>query len=1242
VARRRRDSLEDRIEDVVRGRERVTLEVLVELIDSVNPTGRGLSAADQRERYRLKGRLQSVLLRDHGEMVIVERVDEVTVALRLDGTGRHAAHARLDGLDDDVRSVVLRRLDTGGNRPDGADVAVLRRFPDRERKERVGPRDDAALGDAAMVAYDYEAAREHYARAADAVPSVESELRLLRLLVEVLVDDAAAIERGARVDPEILRSSAVRALLAVAEGRVGSLERATAWLDANDDPAAAAAWVELGRRQLREGDDVRARDAAGRARSLDPMVHGLDALEAELGKKTAESIAVREQELRDLIASGACEDVLLDRARSILASHPSSRAAASEKKRIEEHRARRAAAHELAEARRAAREAVNLSELETAVASLRRATRIGATEDELRAAHVRLEDARVAAEVAVLRAELQTGAPREPTLLAWLAASSRAREQLRPVVAVGPLTWLDEMGAPAGGAAAKTAVRSVLDLERAVRLVCDSKLVEALAVLDAHADLRKVARARELRAEIDARLREKSLAQLGAVRAALDEGDGNRAAALWSEIDESRFASGDATQLELTRQELDRGLRRSQLAAELAPAFDALDLSRARAVADELMRSARTDDERRVIAKDVAAHERACAERHGLVVLEDDLAALDGRDIDPCAEMASVAIDDAGKRAVVASFYEEYAFLRVVTLGAEGRPSTVIRGVAFWSVVGTLARASVAARPEYIEVSARSGYRIRLTWEGRLLEILAPPRSAVWPGMLLTTHLPQVETIWAVGMERAGDATTMSVRAIDARTGRVRRTSRGLDEYGAFTTPRGLELWGMTSRSFTRLDEDAVPFGMQHTLPSGRLLCLRPSIEDAGPYVLLAERDLDTRTPPTLRRVSPTGDLLGSIRLDSATGAIWSEIAPIAGGCFVRAVGERSMTRLIAVRHRDGKLEIAWEVDPPGVAMIVDSDHIGVWAVVLGGAIRMYPLSLDAPPTFPTGDPEPRVEVAPSADVYLRRLTPPALVSQIAGVVTGEARQADDAALSTMVDKVIAYSAVEQVWATALGLGTRAPTLAQRLFARAVELAPANEELVLEYAQHCLITQRFDEATRILSEEVRVHASTTAKALLVAARYGAGAIDDARRRSAALLDSMSERDPERPATAAFHQFLERTYGEGFEHTLAARRVRALGEALALRDAGDLRGAIERIDVAWMWRPREPTAIDILAELWGKVRPTSAHDAVRRMLALAARAAYDPDHIAALVLPGRPYVVPAIDARDPDRVAERAQ
>jgi hypothetical protein len=164
VSQRRRSNGARRPEqdahDVLAGRVAPEPGELLDLIHAINPTGRSLSVADERRRYQLKARLQSVLVRRFADDLAVAAEADGVVAIQHRYLGQDACHARIDDLDVDVRAHVRRVLDVGDVAEPEVGIPPIT-FGASDSGD-VGP---LARGRAALAEYDYEAARAYFEQA---------------------------------------------------------------------------------------------------------------------------------------------------------------------------------------------------------------------------------------------------------------------------------------------------------------------------------------------------------------------------------------------------------------------------------------------------------------------------------------------------------------------------------------------------------------------------------------------------------------------------------------------------------------------------------------------------------------------------------------------------------------------------------------------------------------------------------------------------------------------------------------------------------------------------------------------------------------------------------------------------------------------------------------------------------------------------------------------------------------------
>jgi len=441
-----------RVEDVLRGRKRVSIEDLFRLVHRVNPTPRKLDATEIERRYGQKAALQSLLIREHSEALEVrpaEDPDIVSIGHRFDD--RDACHARISALDDDARSWVRMQLDAWDDAaPARAVVAGAAREVDL-----------VSQGRRALDAYDFPAAEACFREVLSDAPGPEAALALLELLVDHLARDADALEL--RLHPTLKSDLRVRAYLARAAIRTADPDRALAFARGVPD---ADLHCELGQALLELERLEDARRSLHTARELEPasgrVARLLDDLAARVGQLKAERRRPEEEALEELARSRDWH-ALVRRAAEVLGRFPRSRRARELKAEAEQALQDEAAADR---ARRA--EALRVSR-----------------------ARARLE--RESAEDARLEGALQRGV--DAALVEWLQLEDLDRH--RELLAGEPLSELESLRGRAPAARVVAAVRA---LERA-----ESGGPESLAHLRPHLPLlRSLERARSVEARLKA------------------------------------------------------------------------------------------------------------------------------------------------------------------------------------------------------------------------------------------------------------------------------------------------------------------------------------------------------------------------------------------------------------------------------------------------------------------------------------------------------------------------------------------------------------------------------------------------------------------------------------------------------------------------------------------------------------------------------------------------------------------
>lgn len=393
--------------DVIDGRVKPGPRALVSMIAEVNPTGRGLSPSEQTRRYAEKSALQSMLLRWYGDAFFAEPTEvEGIVLLKHRHFDECACHAQVSSLDDAARAWVWQNL---GDAPEEESRAG------DERAERASsdeaPRNPAVLlarAQAALAEYDYEQAERLLVGAFEATAgSAPASRALLELYVDVLGQDARALELEARLAPSALSDPPVRSLIGLAAARRGDAARAVALVQDVEHPRAGEVYAAAGRAALRSGELEQARTYAAQARSLGAPSDAAS-LEAAIEDVLRERASVEEAKLEALIASdGEAAEAF---ARELLsAGFPSARA-----QQLLREAAERRADEAAAELTREAREAIEAGAWARGRRALAELTRMGRPDAALEAALDAAERAAEAAREAKVVAEVLEALERAP------------------------------------------------------------------------------------------------------------------------------------------------------------------------------------------------------------------------------------------------------------------------------------------------------------------------------------------------------------------------------------------------------------------------------------------------------------------------------------------------------------------------------------------------------------------------------------------------------------------------------------------------------------------------------------------------------------------------------------------------------------------------------------------------------------------------------------------------------------
>jgi hypothetical protein len=682
-------------EDVLAGRVKVGVPDLLDLIHRVNPTGRELRSREAEQRYALKSRLQSLLVRRFGPEleVVLDPEHEGTVSLLHRGHGRDGCHAVVDALDEDARAWVKLQLDLGppssetappqppAPRPSSKGLAR----PDDERpvSDDASPESLVAHAREAALAYDYERARAHLERAtAESGGEAGPAAALLALLVETLGDDAGALAQKPSLSRAALAHPDVRALLALAEARSGDGGRALALLEGANEQRAADVLAALATSAVSAGDAERASGHLEGLRKRDPAHAAIGSLTDEIARLRAAARGPSEADVTALASAGK-HDEALKKAAELLARWPESDAARRVIRLVEERRrhadfVRVVAAADalLAEGDRA-----------HAVAELRRAAGMaqGAARDEVerraRTIEAAVEEEREAQRVEEVRARLARSDPREG-LIAFLELGAPLRERVEEhAVTTGAsppsptsdlLRWLAHTPSRLAPHARVDAVLALAEARR--RLQGDPQ--GALDVLAAHgATLERVSEARHVahgaHAELEARRVARARAEVLAAEG--DLAGGNASAALarleavgLRDLGEDERAAAEALRAEAARivsharrvAEVER-LRRGGQAVQL---FDAMALAGELAVEADGAERARWEEEREAIHAAIQRAFHVEVAREPRPLGEDASPETVGRVFSD----ASMELTEDGRTMVLCEEHQRWVWLQIV------------------------------------------------------------------------------------------------------------------------------------------------------------------------------------------------------------------------------------------------------------------------------------------------------------------------------------------------------------------------------------------------------------------------------------------------------------------------------------------------------------------------------------------------------------------------------------------------
>lgn len=469
--------------DVVSGRARVNVEQLFALIHAVNPTDKGLNARAQAESYALKSRLQSLLIRQHAEVLRVEPhpTDERVVSLVHRIAGRDACHAVVPSLEDDARRWVQTQLGRDGiptpaaGLPTGSNSTTAR----TPGPKKIDLQDPMSAGHAALEAFDYDEARRLYSVAlARSGGGVAPALALLDLLVNHLADDEAAVELASELSSVSLADPTVLGCLSLAAARRGEVARARRWLKGAEAASAAETLVLLVEHALRAKRVDDAKSAIAALQDLDPANGALLRLRDGVGRLVADERAPEEAKLAAALSAEDWAQVG-SLAAGLLARWPDNAPARAAQRVLDQRRAVAGARELVARAWRAWERGDSTALLSTVRQARALVVDDPATTAWLDEAEEVAKEQVEAAAIASARAAFTEGRLAEG-LAVWAGLPTAARQAIRAAADVPEMGWFDEMG-PGDGR-----IDAAIAVGRARELFARGEAEAASRLLDPH------------------------------------------------------------------------------------------------------------------------------------------------------------------------------------------------------------------------------------------------------------------------------------------------------------------------------------------------------------------------------------------------------------------------------------------------------------------------------------------------------------------------------------------------------------------------------------------------------------------------------------------------------------------------------------------------------------------------------------------------------------------------------------
>ncbi len=472
--------------EVLDGRVPVSALALIRLIHGVNPTSNEVDMHKVSERYQLKARLQSLLIRRFSEGLRVEAPTPENpdlVGLRLSLFDEDACHALIRELDDDAASWVRRRVDEEAGDADvsAEDPVEVHETADplmgdglqKEMEpaatgEGLSADECIRLGKIALDRYDYDECEGYFRSALKASGGgVEAAVSVLELYVDHLGVYDKALAVSADFSSVALKDERVKLLLGLSSVHCGNFEAAMDYVDRITQSRVVEVYLPAARHFIEKNIETFAAKSLSKLKTYASAAQRVDVeeLERQLRLRTAEQMMPLENDMMKAWGEDRLDAALAlaDRIMSVL---PDNRAAQQVRHKVLKRQRRAGISRLLRDADDAERRRDFAREADL----LAKAVALGAHRDELsnRLLHARnmAEEQREGTAFSDL-GKLWEDGRREASLAGFLNFDEKKRIRFAGIIHHPHFRWLNEMLSADKAFSRKKAVDAVLALGRA-------------------------------------------------------------------------------------------------------------------------------------------------------------------------------------------------------------------------------------------------------------------------------------------------------------------------------------------------------------------------------------------------------------------------------------------------------------------------------------------------------------------------------------------------------------------------------------------------------------------------------------------------------------------------------------------------------------------------------------------------------------------------------------------------------